>query len=756
MVRNSPPSGADLNRAFFMRRANAAFVIGLLVATIAAIVLLIAIPSWPETPDGLFHLQRVRALREALRAGVLYPRWFPDFAFGYGHPIFNYYAPAFYYPPALLQLLGTDPIAAVRLCLAATYGLSGWAMFAMLQRFSVVPSRSAISAIGPLAGAIVYLAFPYRIYDYAIRGALPEFTAFLWPPLLGMGLAMVADADWSAPHRSSHSLVGLLLLALAMAGLILTHNLTALMVVGALGVLALIVITSTARAFTKFAGLATGLALGVLLSAWYTVPALYETRWVGIGTDPTAFGYLNHFSRFENLFQWSPLYQYSAAADPTVPLPGYVALIITLGLAALVVATAVRTRRLLVAGLLLSVLSIWLTTGSSSPIWHTMAGVMGKLQFPWRWQTMTGFALALVVCGLIDALQERFRRPLWTGITAAAMIVAAAGATFGAVDYKTAEYAGSDLTKEQMWAFDAKFGQIGATWTGEFLPRWVVEERWAIGREPTTPQAREPAIDVSVLPLERGYLASAYQTDGQAATLRLHQFYFPGWQTTIDDVSTPTYPSGDLGLLAVDVPPGEHRVQVAWVATPATWVGQALSAVGWLFVLAILATAGWNGQSRRGLIVCWAAVGLLAVAGMTGWSETSVESGPVQADFGVVRLESAIVPSARAGSVVSITLAWTIQEPSEPLTAYLHVINDRGAVVAQYDGPLAGDYTPSSRWQPGYLLESTFPVTLSETTLPGTYSILGGIYPSGRPEQPVAPGGTDDPSVHIGTLEVVP
>ena len=78
-----------------------------------------ATASWPDTPDGLFHLQRVRALAEALRVGVLYPRWFPDFAFGYGYPVLNFYAPAFYYP---LPLRDGAPAAAV----AHPYVLLGW------------------------------------------------------------------------------------------------------------------------------------------------------------------------------------------------------------------------------------------------------------------------------------------------------------------------------------------------------------------------------------------------------------------------------------------------------------------------------------------------------------------------------------------------------------------------------------------------------------------------------------------------------
>jgi uncharacterized membrane protein len=34
---------------------------------------------------------------QAIRDGVWYPRWSPDFAFGYGYPFFNIYGPLSFY-----------------------------------------------------------------------------------------------------------------------------------------------------------------------------------------------------------------------------------------------------------------------------------------------------------------------------------------------------------------------------------------------------------------------------------------------------------------------------------------------------------------------------------------------------------------------------------------------------------------------------------------------------------------------------------
>ena len=176
--RNTPasPGAVTVARPNWRAEKLPALARDSLLFLIPAIALYWMTAAWPETPDGWLHLQRVRALAEALRMGVVFPRWFPDFSFGYGYPVLNFYAPAFYYLPASLNLLGIDVLQAVRISLAVVFGLSSVGMFRLL--------RSWTTFWPALAGTVLYLAFPYRLYDLFVRGALPEFAAFLWLPLI--------------------------------------------------------------------------------------------------------------------------------------------------------------------------------------------------------------------------------------------------------------------------------------------------------------------------------------------------------------------------------------------------------------------------------------------------------------------------------------------------------------------------------------------------------------------------------------------
>ncbi len=709
---------------------------GVLLALAAAAALFAATAVWPDTPDGLFHLHRVRALADALRSGVLLPRWLPDFAFGYGYPVFHFYAPAFYYPPALLHLLGADVLTAARLALAALFGLSGWAMLALLRRWTALPFA--------LLGALAYLAFPYRHYDLFVRGALPEFAAFLWLPLL---------AHWGVAAASTDRRSAVAPAALAWAGLVLTHNLSALMAAVGAGMLAAAVGAGAAAAQRPrpwralWRGLLLPLALALLLTAWYTLPAVLEAGWVALGATAETHGYARHFASLPTLFDWRLSYPYPSAVEPVVPLPGWT-LAAALGAAALAASSWGRERRFLLGAAAGGVLlAAWLQSETSAPLWQALAPVLGKLQFPWRWQTVAALSAPVALAVAADLLWRRVGeagRP-WTAWAAAAapagllLWSASAGLAPGAM-----RLAPGDVTAEQMWAFDAEHGQVGATWAGEFLPRWVTEQRWAIGREPSagSPTVPEPVM-LAARPAAVGHTSVTYVTAADQATrLTLPRFYFPAWRTTVDGAPVAAEPVGDLGWLGIPLPPGEHTVQVAWGATPALWAGRALALAGWLALLVLLARS----RARRPAAL-WLVGGLALIsAALLPLERMSAPPAVADGDFGPLRLEAH--ETQLAAGDLAVTLYWTVQEPAEPLSAFVHVAPAGGGPpVAQHDGPPGGPYLPSARWLPGLALVQQIRISLPAALPPGSYAVSAGLY---RPGAPAAPLG----AAALATVEV--
>ena len=738
------------------------------ICLLAGTALFWGLTPWPATPDGWLHLQRVRALAEALQAGVIYPRWFPDFSFGYGYPVLNYYAPAFYYPPALLVALGLDVTQAARITLSVVYAVSAVGMYALLRLW--------VRAVPALVGVVLFLTFPYRLYDLFVRGALPEFVAFLWLPLIAWLSVRSARAQ-----RAQVVSAGLFAAAaLCWAGLIVTHNLTAMMAaitaaivvpVAAIAPLAAQPPANYARRLLQWAWATLGpLALGVLVSAWYWVPAILESRWVGIGAGTETGGYARHFASLGDLFAWSLVFPYPPAAAPTVPLPAWLLLIVALA----VLGLAWRRRRALagvLAGGLAAVLAaVWLTTASSAIVWRLLEPVLGKLQFPWRWQAIAGTGLAVLLAVGWQAVNRRDDSakhtfvPLILGIAVGGYLVAYA--TVG-LTMNPASGSEADIATAGMWAFDSQNGQIGASWTGEFLPNEVTEQRWAIGRAPSdgSSAAALPRVEMSALPQTVGYDSAAYEVAfAQPSSLIFHQFYFPAWRVLVDGLETPARAQGSLGLLAVDIGPGTHSVTVGYDATTAVWTGRALTAAGWAIFLWLL-VLWWRSGSARGtrrralasaVIGAWALTGVLLLVGASGATAKSAAPVAVEADFGPLRLEAADADPVRPGRDAQVDLYWSIQGPVEPLVAFVHVIDVTGAVVAQNDGPLGGEYTPVERWLPGMVLPRTHTISLPADLPPGRYALKAGVYRPGQADVPLVASGQSEARVDIGTLEVQP
>ena len=272
-------------------------IAALLLATFSGLILFGMTAEWPAvTHDGVFHMRQLEALTHALRTGVIYPRWFPDSMLGFGKPVLNYYPPGFYYPAALLYLSGLDVISCIRVILSLGFALSAWWVYRL--------SRMFVSLWPAIVSVICFQFFPYRIYDLFIRGAFPEFSAFFWLPAVALYTLQAVTTD-KEPSRTTSFPKSLTMAGLAWAGLILTHNLSALMAVLVLGALLTLLFVFQRTIGVSFSQVLVrsiaSVALGMLLTAWYTLPALLELRWVMNGHGLFSGIGLGHF------LEWSEL-----------------------------------------------------------------------------------------------------------------------------------------------------------------------------------------------------------------------------------------------------------------------------------------------------------------------------------------------------------------------------------------------------------------------------------------------------------------
>jgi hypothetical protein len=86
-------------------------------------------------------------------------------------------------------------------------------------------------------------------------------------------------------------------------------------------------------------------------------------------------------------------------------------------------------------------------------------------------------------------------------------------------------------------------------------------------------------------------------------------------------------------------------------------------------------------------------------------------------------------PTFRAGDHIAIVLYWQASRPPRrDYTAFLHLLDASGKLVAQTDGqPRSGDY-PTSAWGAGDVVADPHRLDLPGDLRPGTYRLEAGMY----------------------------
>lgn len=186
------------NRAF-----HSTAIIGLALLLTAPTIL-----SPPMTHDS-FWIDWVWAdqFTSELAKWNLYPRWLPQSHGGLGSPVFYYYPPLAFYLIGLFGLCGLSTYASIIAAFFSGFVASGFAMHAWLKD----------SAKAPLFGSLLFMAAPYHLLDFYSRGAIAEFLAIVFIPLVALGLRRAMQGRF-------------ILCAIAYGGLILSHLPLALLV----------------------------------------------------------------------------------------------------------------------------------------------------------------------------------------------------------------------------------------------------------------------------------------------------------------------------------------------------------------------------------------------------------------------------------------------------------------------------------------------------------------------------------------------
>ncbi|MBC7243420.1 MAG: glycosyltransferase family 39 protein [Anaerolineae bacterium] len=535
-----------------------------------------------DAPHTVFFLH---AFDKTLRDGYLIPRWATDFALGYGYPLFIFYAPLAYYVAEAFHLLGAGLTVAVKLTYLVGFILSTVSMYFLGRRLF---GRSA-----GLLAAVLYTYVPYHLVDVYVRCDLAESFAYIFLPLTLLAMLEVVERGGRRPVA---------LAGLAYAGLLLTHNGTALVFSPLLAGWVLFLLARQGmkagwgRAVRSAgASLAAGL-LGVGVSGFFLLPALLERgyivqeQWI-----QGSFGYYKHFVFAGQLLSsfWGYGYAGEGLADE---MPFQLGLFpLFLSMAAVTLRwhlprrRAERTFFLAASGVV-----ILFMLPFSAPLWRAIP-LAALVQFPWRLLILTAVTLSLL--GATLAADGEGSRPAISPAMVLAVAVAA-----GSFAYTLPQYTPYSARAEADVAVVEFELVYPPDRTG--MMAWTKEQPMT---SPLVPQylVGEPLTKAHILEgqgsVEMRYHGGATEEVLVQAltpvTLEFYTYYFPGWRAMVDGEPVEIWPTDPYGLIALRVPAGEHVVRLRFGDTLVRLAGKGISlvsllAAGWLLWPARRRTAG--------------------------------------------------------------------------------------------------------------------------------------------------------------------
>jgi hypothetical protein len=541
---------------------------------------------------------------KSVQDGIWFPRWSPDWTYGYGYPFFIVYGPLATFVGELFHhFLGLGYEASVKAVLGLSIILSGLAMYGFV--------RSWLGRNAALIAAVAYMAIPYHLVDVFVRAAMAESLALVFLPL----------ALWGFRETVTRPRVTAILGAAASyAAIMWSSNLVALVFTPALGLYVLWLILRRLKAAaleqapadrrrrsllvrlgTIALAPAAAFCLGLGLSAAFFLPALIEqsyinkTQWFGQYYDPG-----QHFVYFHQLFnpawgfgiskpgpddvaQGSMSFQLGAAAA----VLALIAVCSAFGIRSLRERLGEDRRRAIAFWAGWAVVSIPLTLAVSAPLWRYVP-VVAYAQFPWRYLMLAIIPLsilpgALAVRPAPQPMPER-EGLRWPGVILAGLLLLSSY-PYLKVEMREPTAEQGPVSYAALMRFQRTSDEMtGATaWVDPLRrPRWSpLADEWVAGRDVKTRVDYGQVPQNETLAVNSEEMGSAheqiyYYAKGPGQKIPFNRFWYPGWRAYLLDGKNGRpvrelpveREDGPLARVLVPVPAGDGYILLRFEDTP--------------------------------------------------------------------------------------------------------------------------------------------------------------------------------------------
>jgi hypothetical protein len=526
-------------------------------------------------------MQPIRQLEmeKCLVDGQIPCRWTPDLGYGYGYPLFNFYPPLPYYVGETFRFFRLSFITSIKYTAVLQFVVAAIGMY-LLANILFGPSGGVISAL-------LYTYAPYHAVNVYVRGAMNEaWASAIFPYIFFFAYQAI----------SQNKTIYYLFLSFSYSLLLLSHNPMAMIFSPFLAVWIIYCLYKfhLLNKIKIFVNVTSSLFFSLMLSAYFTLPVLFESKLVQI--ESMFQNYYHYSIHFVSLFQlfisnyWGDGPSVWGTADGMSFSVGYLHWVISLFILSYIIYYYFKYKQILVFPLVLftlSYISLFLTHERSTFLWQLITPIQ-KVQFPWRFLNLSTFFLSLLSGSIFSILKPKLHFKVIILFVLIFLTIFLYLSHFNPIT-------SGPITDTQKFSGQALTNQI----TGgiyDYLPKTA------------SMAAKSPAKDYVD---EISPSSAIYQLSGQKkgtdwiffnintdipTLITLPIIYFPQFKLLVDNQYTTISIDKTLGRIQFSLPSGYHNIYLKLYNTPIRIIGNITSLFSIILFVFLFSKELWNNK----------------------------------------------------------------------------------------------------------------------------------------------------------------
>lgn len=542
-----------------------------IIIMLALMVCSLLFIGYPQGQDTIYHISRTVGTEIALKEGQILPLIASNFVNDFGYSWNLFYPPLPNYIMMIIKLVSHSYVKALNILIFLTVALSGIFMFSFMKK---VTKSSKIA----LLASILYMLAPYRLVDIYIRGALGEVMAFMFLPLVFNGLYNILEDNGKRHY----------LLSIGAIGLLLSHNISTLLVIMSCAVYIIINIKKVfKKEVIKYLLINAGFILAIVMffygpmlqNKMYTDYAVFnELKGSSAGLhDHSVYVYQLLFGKMQ--YEWS----YSLNDPNSQNLDMCFAVGLTLIIPILFTPFIYKKidknkRKIYVTTLAIGLLFLILTT--TIILWDKLPNFIAFIQYTYRFLLISTFFLSIIAAVNLDKLSEKLDMKTIMIYTMIALMyitpLLQAAPIIKGLDWK--EFYSTEKMEEEQ-----RFSSYCATY--EYLPSKAFNNKNYIAKRSQEPIIKSGNCEISQSQKDKLDITFEVKNVSEETKIELPFIYYLGYRADIDGEELQTTES-ENGFVEITIPEGkEGKAEIKYCGTKLYYTSLAVSIIGFIIFL---------------------------------------------------------------------------------------------------------------------------------------------------------------------------